>query len=254
MLNVLGQLIQLVDEHVIWLYVACAVGVLLYINAYVQARRERAITTFPIEKEVAVHREGRAMTGVAMMLGVALVLTAVKYYVIPSIDLSELAEPTPTHTLPIPSVVAMTSPTPEAEPTPPGAEPTARATSAPTPAPSPTPGEPTETPPPPPAPCPDANTRITSPGMNATVSGWVSINGTANHAQFQFYKVDYGIGDNPSTWNTIGDVRGTAVVGGQLASIDTRGLPNGPAWFRLTVVDQTGNFPPPCSVRVVISN
>ena len=254
-LNALGQLIQLIDNHVIWLYAACLVGVLLYINSFVQARRERAITTFPIEKEIAVHREGRAMTGVGMMLGVVVLLTAVKFYVIPSVDLSELAEPVPTHTLPIPSVMAMVSPSPIVEATATTPAPiVARATAAPALAPSPTPGEPTATPPHPSAPCPDPNTRITSPGMNATVSGWTAISGTANHAQFQFYKVEYGIGEDPSAWHTIGDVQRSAVAGGQLTGIDTRGLPNGTAWFRLTVVDETGNFPPPCSVRLVIRN
>lgn len=66
--------------------------------------------------------------------------------------------------------------------------------------------------------------------------------------------MEYGIGENPGNWNTIGDVQHSAVVGGQLTGIDTRMLPNGTAWFRLTVVDQTGNFPPPCSVRVSIQN
>ncbi len=254
MLNVVNQLIEIVDKHVIWLYAACLAGILLYINSYVQARRERSITAFPIEKEIAVHREGRAMTGVGMMLGVVVILTAVKYYVLPSIDLSELAEPTPTHTLPIPSVMAMVTAAPTAEATPASTRPTTVAAPTATSAPSPTAGEPTATPPPPPAPCPDGNVRITSPGMNAAVSGMVAINGTANNAQFQFFKVDYGIGENPGNWNTIGDVHRSAVVGGQLASMDTRALPNGPAWFRLTVVDQTGNFPAPCSVRVVISN
>ena len=159
----------------------------------------------------------------------------------------------PTHT-PDPSVVAMVRrfrPR-RRRPSRPGGFPPPQAT--PTQAPTPTPDEPTATPPPPPAPCPDPNVRITSPGMNAGVSGWVGIHGTANHAQFQFYTVEYGIGENPGNWNTIGVVQHSAVVGGQLTGIDTRMLPNGTAWFRLTVVDQTGNFPPPCSVRVVIQN
>ena len=257
MLDVLSQLIALIDQHVIWLYVACGLAILWYVRSFIQARQDRSITTFPIEKEIAVHREGRAITGVGMMLGVAVLVTAVKFYLLPTVDLSQFEEPTPTHTLPIPSVVAMVTPMPTPEETTP--EPTSAAAppppqATPTQAPTPTPDEPTATPPPPPAPCPDPNVRITSPGMNAGVSGWVGIHGTANHAQFQFYKVEYGIGENPGNWNTIGDVQYSAVGGGQLAGIDTGMLPNGPAWFRLTVVDQTGNFPPPCSVRVSIQN
>jgi len=254
-LNVVNQLIQIIDKHIAWLYLACLVGILLYVNSYIQARREREFTSFPIEKEIAQHRQGRAMTGVGIMLAVAAVLTGLKYYILPTVDLSEFAQPTPTETLPIPSVVAMVTAAPTADAT---SAPTtsARPTAAPSPtsAPTPTASEPTTTPPPAPAPCPDENTRIISPGMNAVVSGWVTISGTANHAQFQFYKVEYGIGENPSTWNSVGDLHHSPVVGGQLAGIDTSALPNGAAWFRLTVVDQTGNFPAPCSVRVVISN
>src|SRR5690606_1723216 len=100
----------------------------------------------------------------------------------------------------------------------------------------------------------DPNTSIFSPGMDATVSGSVALVGTATHPQFQFFKVECAIGADPSGWNVVGDLHHSPVVGGELARIDTRGLPNGPLWLQVTVVDQTGNFPPPCRVRVHVQN
>jgi hypothetical protein len=108
---------------------------------------------------------------------------------------------------------------------------------------------------PPPVPyCSDPNVCISSPGSNQTVSGAIGIYGTAMHGSFQFYKVEYGVGEEPGGWSSIGDTISTPVSGGLLMSLDTRAFPNGVYWLRLTVVDVTGNYPPPHRVRVVIEN
>jgi hypothetical protein len=44
------------------------------------------------------------------------------------------------------------------------------------------------------------------------------------------------------------------VQNGYLANLDTRTLPNGEYILRVTVVDQTGNYPEPCEVSVRIAN
>jgi hypothetical protein len=95
---------------------------------------------------------------------------------------------------------------------------------------------------------------IAYPGGGATISGIVGIQGTAQNARFQFYKVEYGIGESPTVWNSIGETVSSAVSGGPLMALNTRALPNGVYWLRLTVVDITGNYPPPHAVRVVIQN
>lgn len=261
MLNVLGQLLDFIDQHIVWLYGACLVVILLYLRSYLVARQESKNTTFTIEREVAIHREGRAMTGIGIMLGIIVFLTATKFYIVPSVDLAALMPPTPTNTLPIPTVWEPTPTlTPVSTPEPVGAQPLPTAVSQPTIAPTQPPVTPTEAAPPPtepparPAACGDPNVSIVSPGMDATVSGVVAIIGTATHPQFQFYKVEYASGDEPGAWSVIGDVRRSPVVNGQLATMDTRILPNGTAWFRLTVVDQTGNYPNPCRVRVNVQN
>ena len=86
------------------------------------------------------------------------------------------------------------------------------------------------------------------------IKGAVQIMGTANVPDLQFYKVEYGTGDKPESWSSVSDVRRQRVMDGLLETWDTRSFPNGIYVLRLTVVDATGNFPPPCEVRVVVEN
>ena len=108
----------------------------------------------------------------------------------------------------------------------------------------------------PPAVCPDPRAAIFSPGANETISGIVQIIGTAQHESFKYYKLEYAPGANvdPSgEFAFLVDVS-QPVVEGALATVDTAVLDNGLYTLRLTVVDQTGNFPPPCTVTVEIAN
>jgi tetratricopeptide (TPR) repeat protein len=93
---------------------------------------------------------------------------------------------------------------------------------------------------------------ITSPSPNARLHGRVVIWGTATHPNFQFYKVEYGFGKQPDRWFSIGDVVRTPVIDGALAVWDVTGLPAGEYALRLTVVDNTANYPPPYEVPVTI--
>jgi hypothetical protein len=247
-LNIILFLVNLIHEHTLWLYGACVVLILLQLRAFMVARRERHNTIFTIEREVAAHREGRAMSGIGSLLGLMVIITALKYYVVPTIDVRELVEPTPTLTLVmVPTREPTFTPTPEVTITP-----TRRASATPRAA------TPTVmvTPPPaaPPPACPDPNTRITSPGMNAVVSGRVQIRGNADHTSFQFYKVELGVGEDPREWHSVSSMQRVPVQGGVLDEFDTQSVPNGVYWFKLTVVDLTGNYPTPCTVRVTIRN
>ncbi len=258
MLNILGLILNLINQRVIWLYAACLLVILYNVRAYIQARHERRNSIFTIEQEVAAHKEGQAMSGIGVLLGITVVITAIKFYVVPSLDLSAIIpSPTPTLTLAPPTRPTMTlAPTVALTLTMP-ITPTATARFTPTRevTPSPTPSPETPTPPPPPAAaCADANVCITSPGMNVRVSGQIGIYGTANNARFQFYKVEYSQGENPGAWHGISNIHKNPVTGGLLEQFNTATLPNGVYWLQLTVVDITGNFPPPYAVRIVIQN
>jgi hypothetical protein len=146
-----------------------------------------------------------------------------------------------------PTVAATSTPTdepPAATPTP---EPLPTATPAPTETPEPVVVAPL---------CPDPRSVITSPGVNQVLSGTAQILGTATHENFQYYKVEYAQGadiDPNNSFAYLADAR-VQVVGGLLAAFDSSNLSNGAYTIKLTVVDTSGNFPPPCTVSVVIEN
>lgn len=250
MLNVLTFLVKIVEQYTIWVYILCGVIVLWNLRLYLLAHSDRRNTIFPVEREVAAHREGQAMSTIGAMLAICVVAVAVRHFVLPSVDVTELVQPTPTMTLMIPT----------REPTPTAivATPEPTATSRPTPSRQPTPAAPvnapTNTPPPPASSCADPYTCISAPSSGETVSGTINIRGNATHPQFQFYKVEFGIGPSPDAWSSIGDIVRRPVSDGALATLNTAAVPNGTYTIRLVVVDVTGNYPPPYTVTVNVQN
>ena len=84
--------------------------------------------------------------------------------------------------------------------------------------------------------------QITSPEMNAEIRGLVPVIGSAVVPNFQFYKVEYGVGPNPSAWAVIGELHETPVLNGQLIVWDTTVLPDGVYTLKLQAVKQDGNW------------
>ena len=119
-------------------------------------------------------------------------------------------------------------------------------------APTATPTTPAELATPQPPPCADANICIVSPSQGARVEGRVDVIGTANAPNFQFYKVELGLGERPANWSSISDIHRTPVLNGLLDVWDTTSLPAGSYSLRLVVVDNTGNFRPPYVVLVTV--
>ena len=156
------------------------------------------------------------------------------------------------------------TPTPTETPLPPTPAPTETPLPLPTdtPIPLPTPEpvvvveEPTPTPEPvvqSPA-CPDGRSVISQPGVNQVVSGVVSIIGSATHDQFSFYKLEFAPGANAGDGFVYFDGTSAQVSGGVLGNFNSPGLSNGVYTIRLLVVDATSNYPPPCSVTVIVQN
>jgi hypothetical protein len=92
---------------------------------------------------------------------------------------------------------------------------------------------------------------ITSPGINAQVSGMVPIIGTAEHENFKFYKLESGVGADPGVWSYF-DGGDRPVKGAQLGTLNAGALAPGTYSVRIVVVDASGNFPPPCQTTIVI--
>jgi len=87
-----------------------------------------------------------------------------------------------------------------------------------------------------------AQVQITSPEMNAQVRGVIAILGSASVPNFQFYKIEYGVGPNPSQWALIGTMRDAPVMNGQLEVWDTSKVPDGVYSLRLHAVKKDGNY------------
>lgn len=153
--------------------------------------------------------------------------------------------------------VEVSPPTETSPPEPPTPTPTdTPAAEPPTPTPTDTP-EDTPTPEPPlvvaPA-CPDPRAVISAPGVNAVVSGNVSVTGRAAHEIFEYYKLEYAPGADAADGFFYFGGANSQVEGGLLGAFSSSAVANGVYTIRLTVVDQTGNFPPPCQVTVVVQN
>ncbi|MGL4648070.1 MAG: SH3 domain-containing protein, partial [Caldilineaceae bacterium] len=99
--------------------------------------------------------------------------------------------------------------------------------------------------------CADLRSVISSPGQGQTVSGLVPIVGSASHEAFASYKLEAGPPGAAMAFIGSGN---TIVQGGSLGTVDSLNFANGPLLVRLTVIDQTGNYPPPCEVTITVAN
>ena len=243
--SIFPRVVDWIDQYALWIYVACGLGLLICVRIITLARRAKKRAIFKLEREVAVARESRAFSIAALLVGVLVAVTGLKFGIAPSI---ELPPPTPTATPT--SFIFDEPPTreiPPDTPTEPPPTPTRRPIRR-TPAP---PNPPTATLSVPVA-CPQPDACIKSPSANARISGVRQILGTANIAQFQFYKVEYGLGEEPTEWHSVSDIHRQPVADGLLENWDTSGFPGGVYKLRLTVVDMTGNFGSPHEIRVII--
>lgn len=250
----MGIIIQYVANYSSWIYAACGLVALYQIYRIWLVRSERRQAIFSLEREKAI-KDTYNIFAIALLL---LITMGVTYFV--STTLATAVEPLVNEALaptpPLPFV-----PTPTNTPLP--------ATPTPTETPPPTSESveiadpPTEEPAPTAAPtvpvvvapaCPDERSVFLRPGSNEQVSGILNVIGTATHEEFQYYKVEYAPGANPSGgWVYIAGGN-SPVVNNVLASFDTRALGNGDWTLRLIVVDRTGNYPPPCQVTISVQN
>lgn len=265
----MGIVIQYVANYAPWIYAVCGLVALYQLYRIWLVRAERKQAVFSLEREKAA-KDTYNIFAIAL---VTLVVMGFTYFVSntlaqavgplvasaisPTPDLPVLFTPTstplpatPTATwtpTPDPAAVAATAESRTAE-----TEDDALATQA---------AEevvPTATPPPQPAVqapnCPDQRSLLFRPGQNEVVSGVVNVVGTATHDSFQYYKVEYAPGANASEGFSYIGGGSNPVISNFLTSIDTTALSNGNWTIRLIVVDQTGNFPPPCLVTITVQN
>ena len=86
--------------------------------------------------------------------------------------------------------------------------------------------------------------------MDAVLTGIVQIQGTANIDRFAYYKFEFRPEGSP-TWRFLTRFE-QPVTNGKLMDWHTYTVPPATYWLRLVVVDQTGNYPEPCEIRVIV--
>lgn len=242
--------LRLVSSYANWIYLFCAIGVLLCLGATRSAIRDRNASLFTLEREAATSRARRVLGLMVVVLLVAGATAFVDLSLLPRMDLPpQTSIRTP---LPLPTSTNIMPPaTPTPTPAQPSPTPTRPLRPTPTPTETPTPS-PTKASPPPLA-CPNPGVNITWPEVNAQVGGVVEVRGTADIENFRYYKIEFVAGTAPSDsdWHWIGEGR-NPVEGGVLLTWNTAGLSPGVYTLRLTVVDKTGNYPTPCQVQLYI--
>lgn len=242
---------RIVADYQWWFYGFLGLLLLFYLRRAVVARRQGARSIFKLEKEQARGRYGRSVIAMIAILLVVGTVFGLTNYLLPS--LNRTPEPTPTATSgPLPAATL----TPTVAPSTITPTPTAtKVLATPTPRFSPTPAiVVSATPVVRPPSCPNPGARLTSPGTNQVVRGSIPLAGTANVADFQYYKIEVGPGPNPSDnqWGVVGQLHYTPVDTGVLETFNSDLYPPGVYTLRLVVVDRTGNYPEPCRVTVTV--
>jgi hypothetical protein len=248
----MDQVLRLIADYQWWIYGVFGLILLFYLRRAILARREGARSIFKLEQEQAHARYTRSVAVAAIIVLILAIVFVLSNPVLPT---REVVTPEPTLTVTTGPLVASTL-----TPTPPPATitPTATATQVrPTRPvrPSATPEViATETPVVRPAACSNPGVRITSPGVNQVVRGNVPLRGSANTANFDYYKVEVGPGSNPRDheWTVVGALHRSAVANGVLETFNSGAYAPGAYTLRLVVVDQTGNYPTPCRVTVTV--
>lgn len=99
-----------------------------------------------------------------------------------------------------------------------------------------------------PANCPNPGVQITNPVEGSAFrERRVFIIGNANIPDFHHWKLEYSTVNDGHTWMYLFE-RDYPVNNDKLMMLDTSTVPRGPYGLRLTVVDQSGNYPEPCVV------
>jgi hypothetical protein len=247
------NVLRLIADYQWWIYAVFGLILLFYLRRALVARRENARSIFKLEQEQARARYGRSVVMSALVLAIMAIVFGISVFLLPAMNRPPEAAAVPTNTSG-PLVEPTLTPTPPPASSTPTAtathvvptrpvRPTATAESMATPMPVVRPAN-----------CPNPNVRITSPGVNQVLTGNVAVRGTANHANFQYYKVEVGPGKNPkdNEWGVVGQLRRSPVNNGLLETFNAGAYPAGVYTLRLTVVDQTGNYPEPCRVTVTV--
>jgi hypothetical protein len=99
--------------------------------------------------------------------------------------------------------------------------------------------------------CTFAGAQITVPAPMQVVTGVFTVFGTATVENFDYYRIE--VRPNMADIYNFYDRIEMPVTNNALAQINSDLFDDGLHWIRLTVVDNTGNFPDPCAIPVIFN-
>ena len=231
----------------ILIYAGLALGAAFYIRAFLRAGRQLGGTAFGLERETLHRRRGSAFSLFFLCLFLGATLYVVIHLILPALDIGGAGGPgraTPSVLMtpvepsgpvlaPVPATLSPDQLTSVALGTP---LPTATATEVNIPA-----G----------AGCTNPSATLTFPAFGESVAGPVEVKGTANIADFAFYKLEVNGPGTGGNWQTL-SAGSTPVVDDVLGTWDASIYAPGSYNFRMVVYDAAGNWPPPCVVPINI--
>ena len=107
---------------------------------------------------------------------------------------------------------------------------------------------------PPTSQCANESATISSPLMDATISGLAEIRGSAARPNLSYWKLEFRPDAAPASAYVQLYRSETPITATVLSLWSTKTVANGTYWLQLSVIDNTGNFGTPCQVRVNIAN
>ncbi len=199
-------------------YIFSGLGLLAlwYLFVLARARNYLSRTPFGLEREVALRRQNGALAALTVLVALAVTVYLADLVVVP-----QLMAPNAT----------------------------ALATLVPSPSPSPVEvneGIVVDS-----SGCDNPNATLTAPKAGERIAGSYEVRGTANIDNFAFYKFEISGAGTGGQWLSLG-VGITPTVDNQLGRFDSSAREPGEYAFRLVVLDNAGNYPPPCVVPISI--
>ncbi len=261
----MDRLYVFVIRNDIWIYILCLIGLVWYLTEFIRARRLLRGAMFGLERERGQRIQNRAILLVFFFASVIALVTFINLQVAPTLPDELLKPPTPT-----PNIFStpLSSPIPQSDSEQP--IPTTTLVVAPTVTLAGASGGNSE------APVdsteqlstiqanenllPDveigvcqADVIISAPPSGVTISGEVSIFGTANSENFGYYDLElFGPATN-ERWISVFEVlKREPLIDAILVTLDMEGLDPGTYLLRLVVVDNQGEEAGQCVVQLEV--
>ena len=223
----MAELVVLIGAYQFWIYAGLTIVALVYLRLTWKWFLELRKAMFGLERQRALSGLRRSIAMLVLVLAGMLAVFIVSTFVGPALPAS--ARPTA-----LPTVSLLGTDEPAAGAT--AAEGFAQATSIPVGTPDP-------------AGCENPEATLSNPENGERLQGVVEIQGTANIANFAFYKYEYRPVGSEGVWQAVS--AGTETVSDDvLGTWDTSLVPAGEYELRLVVTDTSGNAPQPCVIQV----